>query len=88
MNKERRKQIEAVKSRIESLLSEAASIQADVEAIRDEEQEYRDNMPESLAEGDKGQKAETAISALEQVIEDLENLAGSEFDTQLNTAAE
>ena len=88
MNKERRKQIEAIKGRIESLLSEAASIQTDVEAIRDEEQEYRDNMPDSLADGEQGQKAETAISALEQVIEDLENLAGSEFDSQLNTAAE
>lgn len=59
-----------------------------MEAIRDEEQEYRDNMPESLADGEKGQKAETAISALEQVIEDLDGLAGLEFESQLDAAAE
>ena len=88
MNQERRKQFEAIKGRIESLLSDAAAIQAEVEAIRDEEQEYRDNMPESLAGGEKGEKAETAISALEQVIDDLDSLAGCEFESQLDTAAE
>lgn len=88
MNKQRRKQIESIKGRISALLSEAENIKTDVEAIRDDEQEYRDNMPESLADGEKGEKADAAIAALEQVIEDLENLNESDFDGQLDTAAE
>ncbi|MFA7254420.1 MAG: hypothetical protein WC107_07795 [Patescibacteria group bacterium] len=88
MNNQRRKQIESIKSRISALLSEAENIKTDVEAIRDDEQEYRDNMPESLADGEKGEKADTAIAALEQVIEDLESLIESDFDGQLDTAAE
>jgi len=88
MNNQRRKQIESIKGRISALLSEAENIKTDVEAIRDDEQEYRDNMPESLADGEKGEKADTAIAALEQVIEDLESLIESDFDGQLDTAAE
>lgn len=88
MNNARRKQIEDVKVRIAELLSQAEEIKTDVEAIRDEEQDYRDNMPESFADGEKGEKADTAIEALEQVIEDLESLIGNDFDGQLDTAAE
>ena len=65
MNNERRKQIENIKGRIAALLSEAENIKTDVEAIRDDEQEYRDNMPESFGEGEKGEKADAAIAALE-----------------------
>lgn len=88
MNIERRKQIEAIKGRIAALLSEVESIKTDVETIREDEQEYRDNMPESFADGEKGEKADVAISALEQVIEDLESLTEYDFDGQLDIAAE
>lgn len=86
MNNERRKKIEVVKERISALLSQAENIKTDVEAIRDEEQDYRDNMPESF--GEKGGKAEAAIDALEQVINELENLTGNDFEDWLTTAAE
>lgn len=88
MNNERRKQIEDIKGRIAALLSEAENIKTDVEAIRDDEQEYRDNMPDSFGEGEKGEKADAAIAALEQVVEDLESLIENDFDGQLDTAAE
>ena len=88
MNTERRKQIEAIKGRIASVLEDAALIVSEVESIRDDEQEYRDNMPESFADGEKGEKADAAIAALEQVIEDLESLIENDFDGQLDTAAE
>ena len=35
-----------------------------VEAIRDEEQEYLDNMPEGMRDGDKGQVASDAVDSL------------------------
>lgn len=54
MNQERRKQIEEAKSILES--------------ARDDEQEYFDNMPDSLKDGEKGEKAQTAIDALDEAI--------------------
>lgn len=88
MNAARRKNIEAIKARIADLLEQAEGIKTDVETIRDEEQEYRDNMPESLADGEKAEKADAAIEALEQVIQDLESLIENDFDEQLDTAAQ
>lgn len=88
MNNARRKQIETIKARIAALLSQAEDIKTDVEAIRDEEQDYRDNMPESFANGEKGEKADAAIEALDQVMQDLESLIENDFDSQLETAAE
>ena len=71
MNKERRKEIEKAKS----LLVEAHSI---LETCLDEEQNYYDNMPESLQDGDKGQAAQEAgenlSGAAESVGEALEYL--------------
>jgi hypothetical protein len=88
LNKVRRQQIESVKARIEALLAQAEAIKVDVELICEEEQDYRDNMPESLADGEKGQKADAAIEALEQVIEDLDGLSDIDFCGQLDTAAQ
>lgn len=58
MNADRRKQIEKA---IE-LMEEAKGI---LENCKDEEQDYLDNMPESLQMGDKGQKAGEAIENLD-----------------------
>ena len=43
-------------------LDDARSI---METAKDEEQEYYDNMPENMQNGDKGSNAQTAIDALE-----------------------
>lgn len=87
MNNNRRKQIEAVRQRIAEMLGTAEAIRTDLEEIRDAEQDYRDNMPESLADGEKGQAADAAIEAMAGVIEDLESLTGNDFDGPLNDAA-
>jgi hypothetical protein len=87
MNNERRKAIDAQIKALEALqprLEEARFVLAaleedlrdvagDVQDIVDEEQEYYDNMPESLQSGDKGQAAEHAISELGQVTEKLDD---------------
>ena len=88
MNSERRKQIEAIKERISSLVGDASEILSEVEDIRNDEQDYRDNMPESFADGDKGQKADDAIAALDEVVDGLQTLLDTDFDGQLCTAAE
>jgi uncharacterized coiled-coil DUF342 family protein len=42
------------------------------EEIRDEEQEYFDNMPESFQNGDKGDNAQSVVSELDAAIDALE----------------
>jgi uncharacterized coiled-coil DUF342 family protein len=73
MNQQRR-------DKINELVGKANELQSEINAIRDEEQEYRDNMPESLASGEKGDKADEVIGQLESaadsvgtVIEELES---------------
>jgi uncharacterized coiled-coil DUF342 family protein len=57
MNKGRRKAIDALKDAL-------ADIQGQIETLQEEEQDYYDNMPESLQQGEKGTIAETAADAL------------------------
>lgn len=66
MNKSRRQEIE----RAMTMLDEAKGI---LEACRDEEQDYFDNMPESFQSGDKGQAAENAVALLEDIISNLDD---------------
>lgn len=69
MNKDRRKALEDLSSQLGSLIG-------DLEALRDEEQEYFDNMPESLQGGDRGSDAEQAIGSMETALESLEEAIG------------
>lgn len=64
MNVKRRTALEAIKEE----LSEIASR---LEAIRDEEQEAYDYLPDSFREGERGEKMQTAIDELDQLISDL-----------------
>lgn len=70
MNKERRVAIDKVKEQLETLSS-------DVEMLRDEEQEYFDNMPESLQGGEKGDNAESAVSSLDSAVDSLSGACNS-----------
>lgn len=58
MNKQRRKSINP-------LIAQLEDIQSQIESLRNEEQEYLDNMPEGLAAGETGEAAQAAIDALE-----------------------
>lgn len=74
MNAERRKRINAIKNQIEPLVSQlGVDIREELEAIRDEEQEAYDNLPEQFQEGEKGEAMQEAIERLEEVIGMLED---------------
>lgn len=88
MNKARRQQIEDIEARIAMLLTQAETIKCGIELICREEQDYRDNLPDSIAAGEKGQKSDAAIEALEQVIEDLDSLIETDFSAQLDIACQ
>jgi len=65
MNKQRRKDL----ARALELLSEAQNI---IETAQEEEQEYLDNMPESLQSSDRYYAAEAAADALTEALSSLE----------------
>ena len=65
MNKERRKSLREIQSKLESLGQ-------DLEALKDEEEEYRDNMPENLQESDRYQRADEVCDLLQEALESMD----------------
>lgn len=57
MNKDRRKQLAELRGRLDTIAEELGTIQG-------EEQDYFDNMPESMQNGAKGESAQEATDAL------------------------
>lgn len=74
MNIERRKRIDGIIERLQTLAGELAEVQESIESVRDEEQEYHDNMPESLQNGERREKATEAIDRLEEAMYEIDGL--------------
>lgn len=70
MNHERRKRL----AEAAELLEQAKTI---VEECATEENDYYDNMPESLQSGEKGDKAQEAASTLEEAASSIEDILSS-----------
>lgn len=65
MNNDRR-------DRIRKLISQLEGINSELQDILSEEQDAFDNMPEGLQQGERGEKAQEAISSLESAsLEDV-----------------
>ncbi len=60
------------KEKLEEHKGVAADVQSQLETLRDEEQEYYDNMPEGLQAGEKGDKAQEAIDSIDEAINQVE----------------
>lgn len=67
MNAKRRKEIERLYTKLED-------IKADIENIRDEEEEAYDNLPESLLDGERGEKMQDAIANLENATTSIDDV--------------
>lgn len=67
MNKYRRNQLQKIYDAI-------SAIQADLEEVRDDEQEAFDNMPEGIQCSERGEMSENAISELDDALYALEEL--------------
>jgi len=65
MNKTRREQLTDIYTKLDDLKS-------DLSTLQEEEQDYYDNMPESLQSGEKGEAAEAASCNLEEAVSDIE----------------
>ncbi len=75
MNAQRRKSIQAIMETIDTA-------KTDLEGLRDEEQEYFDNMPESLQASEKATTAESAVSSMDTAINSLEDVSSSLEEAQ------
>ncbi len=64
MNKARRKNLQNIVDKLEELM-------ADVEAIQEEEEEYRDNIPENMQNGERYEQAEFACDALSEATDSI-----------------
>ncbi len=65
MNKARRKELASIVELIEEARER-------LKAVRDEEQEAFDNMPESLQESERGETMQEYIDTMEQALGDLD----------------
>lgn len=89
MNDERRKRLDEIKERISSIMNElTGDITEQLQSIRDEEQEYYDNMPESIQNGERGERTQQVIDSLDEAISDLESLDVEPITSNIETAAE
>jgi len=61
MNKQRRKAITEIVSKLEEIM-------ADLNTLQEEEQEAFDNLPEGLQDSEKGEAMETAAGLLEEAV--------------------
>lgn len=80
------------KAIFEQARSEVALITDDLEAIRDEEQEYFDNMPEGLQNSERGETASGNVEQMDEAIEkltvareSLDKMTGDESREDLET---
>lgn len=83
MNKTRRKKLEALRDKLLEFQSSALEIKEQLDALRDEEKDAYDNMPESLQNSEKGLAMNSGIDSLDSVVTALE-----EIDSQLSDAVD
>lgn len=81
MNNTRRNEIKKVVERIYKLQELAEEIKNDLECIKDEEEDYRDNMPENLQESDRYYASEEASENLEESIDILDTIINELTDS-------
>lgn len=67
MNNVRRKTLNQIVDQLQIL-------QAEIESVMCEEEEYRDNMPENLQSSERYEKADEACSVMQDAIDGLEDV--------------
>lgn len=81
MNKSRRKELSELFDRLAVLqtqvenLSDADDIKAGLDDCREAEEEYKDNMPESMQNGEKGEAATEACDNLQTACDKVDEIA-------------
>ncbi|MBB3743511.1 prefoldin subunit 5 [Rhizobium sp. BK591] len=74
VNKARRKSLQKLLDQIQPIEAVIEELKYDIEALKDEEEEYLAAMPSSIGESARGEAANVAIEALEDAIGLLEEI--------------
>lgn len=88
MNNTRRKAIKEVMKKIENLEGLLIEIKEELEFIRDEEEEYMNNIPENLQTSERYEKAEAATDNLYAAVDELEEFDFEQLLTYLEESME
>ena len=70
MNKFRRKQIETISDKLSAIADE-------IDAVQEEEEEYRDNIPENLQGSERYELAEAAVNAMMEAADSVRSAIDS-----------
>ncbi len=68
--------------RLSQALGQVEDARSEVEALKDELQEWYDNLPEAFQGGEKGEQLQTAIDALEEITSELDTVIGKDGDVE------
>lgn len=74
MNKERRKAIADIGKQLAEVQGRMEDIMNDIDALKSEEEEYMENMPENMQGGERYEMAETACDNLDEAYSKLEEV--------------
>lgn len=88
MNNIRRQQIRAVIKELREGKLDIDMARSILEDVLSEEEDARDNTPESLQESDRYQVCEESCDLLEQAIDDLGNEEDADIEDVLNTLSQ
>lgn len=90
MNNARRKELETIAGQVKEAIAVLEGLKTDVEQAQSEEQDALDNLPDSFRDGEKGEKAQAAIEAMEEVMDKIQEAidALEEVEGPIETAAE
>jgi chromosome segregation ATPase len=87
MNKQRRARLNEARKMIAELQNQIDLAKDIIDECRAEEEEYKDNLPENMQDGEKGQAADDAIDHMQNAFDALENFDIDEITTYLEDAA-
>lgn len=74
MNNARRKAIREIVKKLETIEEEICFVKENTETLKDEEEEYLENIPENFQNSERYEKAEDAFCNLESAIDLLDCL--------------
>ncbi len=88
MNKVRREALEKLIEKIEEIQGDIEAVAEALENLRDEEDEYIDNMPDGIRESERGERAEEARDNMDGAIDELAAIDFENILDQITAAVE
>lgn len=70
----------------DSLSSEVVQYKADIQAVRDEEEEAYDNLPDGLRDGSRGDSMQEAMTYMDEAISKLDEIGEESTEAEIVSA--